>query len=188
MRDSAILHQLTRLIEPTPRTCWKPLLGKQINRRCRRKFEMRSGLDVVRLRRKVFAVPLARSARSGGCQMNCKTYFQFVFGLLILSTVANGQIASSAQAASAAAASAVIPTPSGPYSIGRQGYDLTDRSRADPFSSRKNQHRKLMVYIWYPVHHTKGQSTGEYVPRARQLDNNADAKAAAQNSSAHGGR
>ena len=38
-----------------------------------------------------------------------------------------------------------------------------------------------MVYIWYPVHHTKGQSTGEYVPRARQLDNIADAKAAAQN-------
>ena len=142
---------------------------------------MRSGLDVVRLRCKVFAIPLARSARSGVCQMNCKTYFQFVFCFLILSPVANCQITTSAQAASAAAASAGLPTPSGPYSIGRQGYDLTDRSRADPFSLREDGHRKLMVYIWYPVQHTKGQSTGEYVPRAHQLDNNADAKAAARN-------
>ena len=113
--------------------------------------------------------------------MNCKTGFQFVFGLLILSTIASCQIAKSAEAASAPADSAVLPTPSGPYSIGRQGYALTDSSRADPFSSKENGHRKLMVYIWYPVHHTKGQSTGEYVPRARQLDNIADAKAAAQN-------
>jgi hypothetical protein len=88
--------------------------------------------------------------------------------------------ATSAQPASSAAISPALPTPSGPYSIGRQGYDLTDSSRADPRSPGENGHRELMVYVWYPVQHTKIQSAGEYVPRARQLDNNTDARTAAR--------
>jgi hypothetical protein len=116
--------------------------------------------------------------------MNCKTCLQCVCAFLLLSTGASGQIATSSQVASSAAVSPVLPTPSGQYSIGRRGYDLTDRSRADPFSSGEKRHRELMVYVWYPVDHTvddtKDQSRGEYLPHARQLDNNADAKAAAQ--------
>jgi hypothetical protein len=115
-----------------------------------------------------------------GEKMNYKTCLQRAGAFLILSAVANAQVATSAQAASSAAVAPVLPTPSGPYSIGRQGYDLTDSSRADPFSPKENGHRELMVYVWYPVRHTNRQSTGEYVPRARQLDDNADARAAAQ--------
>jgi hypothetical protein len=37
-----------------------------------------------------------------------------------------------------------------------------------------------MVYVWYPIRHINHQSTGEYVPGARQLDKNTDARAAAR--------
>jgi predicted dienelactone hydrolase len=108
-----------------------------------------------------------------------QTTLRCVWSFLLLSTIANGQSAVPAQAASPAV-SPTLPAPAGPYSIGRRGYDLTDRFRADSFSSAGNKHRELMVYVWYPVHRTRGQVTGEYIPRARQLDNNADARAAAQ--------
>src|ERR1700722_4903638 len=108
-----------------------------------------------------------------------QTDLRCVWSFLLLSTMSNGQIAAPAQAASPAV-SPMLPAPAGPYSIGRRGYDLTDRFRADSFSSAGNKHRELMVYVWYPVHQTTDQVTGEYIPRARQLDNNADARAAAQ--------
>jgi hypothetical protein len=111
--------------------------------------------------------------------MKRKTCFQFLYGVLILSTAANGQVATTAQMASSA--SPALPTPSGPYSIGRQSYDLTDGYRTDQFSVGKKEPRELMVYVWYPAQRTSHSSAGEYVPGAHKLDDNPEAREAAQN-------
>jgi predicted dienelactone hydrolase len=111
---------------------------------------------------------------------NRKLLFLLPYCVLILSRAANGRVAAVTQSVSSAAAPPALPSPSGPYSIGRQGYALADRSRTDPFSAGKREPRELMVYVWYPARHT-GQPAGEYVPGARQLDNNPAAREAAQN-------
>jgi pimeloyl-ACP methyl ester carboxylesterase len=72
----------------------------------------------------------------------------------------------------------MLPNPSGPYSIGRQAFDLIDPSRADQFSADPAKHRELMVYIWYPAQHSTQQPHGEYVPHASQLNSNPAAKEA----------
>lgn len=113
--------------------------------------------------------------------MNCKTYLRCLCGVLILGTAANSQVITTAQVPSSVAVSPALPIPSGPYSIGRQSSDLTDRSRTDPFAAGEKKHRELMVYVWYPVQHANHQLAGEYVPRARELDNIHDAREAAQN-------
>lgn len=41
----------------------------------------------------------------------------------------------------------LIPVPSGPFGIGRIGYDWIDPSRPDRYSSKPNQRRELMVYF-----------------------------------------
>jgi hypothetical protein len=41
-----------------------------------------------------------------------------------------------------------IPVPSGPFGIGRVGYDWVDPSRPDRHSTEPNAHRELMVYFW----------------------------------------
>lgn len=66
----------------------------------------------------------------------------------------------------------MLPVPSGTYSIGRKAFHLIDTSRADPFSDALAKHRELMVYIWYPAHHSARQRREEYVPGANQLDKN----------------
>jgi hypothetical protein len=101
--------------------------------------------------------------------MNSRMSLQALSFLLALGTIAT---------AAQSTVSPALPTPSGPFSIGRRGYALTDTSRPDPLS--KNGHRELMIYVWYPVQRTSMQPEGEYVPRAHDLDGNPDAKAAAQ--------
>jgi hypothetical protein len=44
-----------------------------------------------------------------------------------------------------------IPAPPGPFGIGRIGYDWTDPSRRDDYSSDLKARRELMVYFWYPT-------------------------------------
>lgn len=60
-----------------------------------------------------------------------------------------------------------IPPPSGPFGIGRMGFDWTDPSRSDDYDS--NRQRELMVYFWYPT--TKSpEAKGPYLPGAAQMD------------------
>ena len=41
--------------------------------------------------------------------------------------------------------------PNGPYAIGTLTYHWTDVSRREVFSPDKNEHRELMVQVWYPA-------------------------------------
>ena len=57
----------------------------------------------------------------------------------------------------------VIPTPSGPYSVGTRIYELTDTSRKELYSG-KEEARRFMIQVWYPS--VAGSSTEQ----ARWMD------------------
>jgi pimeloyl-ACP methyl ester carboxylesterase len=63
-----------------------------------------------------------------------------------------------------------IPAPSGPFGIGRVGYDWVDPSRPDPYSSDPKAHRELMVYFWYPTSEKPADAEGAYLPGAQRMD------------------
>ncbi len=65
-----------------------------------------------------------------------------------------------------------LPVPSGPFGIGRIGYEWVDPSRPDTYSGLAEAHRDLMVYLWYPTPRTEGGRTGPYLPGAKQMDAN----------------
>jgi predicted dienelactone hydrolase len=68
----------------------------------------------------------------------------------------------------------VMPSPTGPYSIGRAEYDWVDETRSDPLSDQAGQNRELLVWIWYPAAASPSDTTAPYVPQAwvdaRDLD------------------
>jgi len=70
------------------------------------------------------------------------------------------------------AATPVLPVPSGPFGIGRIGYEWIDPSRPDTYSADPNAHRDVMVYLWYPAPRTYIGRTGPYLPGAKRMDLN----------------
>ncbi|HEY4047051.1 MAG TPA: hypothetical protein VGM27_09305 [Acidobacteriaceae bacterium] len=66
-----------------------------------------------------------------------------------------------------------LPAPSGPFGIGRVGYEWIDTSRPDGHSADPQAHRDLMVYVWYPSPKREAGRIGVYLPGAKQM--NADA-------------
>jgi len=60
--------------------------------------------------------------------------------------------------------------PSGPYGIGRVGFDWTDATRPDQFASKPGAHRELMVYVWYPAAAKSAEASGTYLPGAKAMD------------------
>jgi len=98
----------------------------------------------------------------------------FLFGTL---TNSNGQAgkenraSTDLQAGEINAAAPALPAPSGPFGIGRVGYEWIDASRPDTFSANNSgAHRDLMVYLWYPSPRTDTKRTGTYLPGAKQMD------------------
>jgi dienelactone hydrolase len=69
-------------------------------------------------------------------------------------------------------AAPMLPVPSGPFGIGRIGYEWIDSSRPDTHSALPDAHRDLMVYLWYPAPRTYSGRTGTYLPGAKQMDAN----------------
>lgn len=60
-----------------------------------------------------------------------------------------------------------IPYPSGPFGIGRVGYDWVDITRPDKYDPKRK--RELMVYFWYPTAKSDG-AKGQYLPGAAHID------------------
>jgi dienelactone hydrolase len=82
-----------------------------------------------------------------------------------------GQASTQAQQSGGAASVTAlprIPIPSGPFGIGRIGYDWIDSSRPDRFSADPNAQRELMVYLWYPTARKAADVKGPYIPK--QMD------------------
>jgi pimeloyl-ACP methyl ester carboxylesterase len=70
-----------------------------------------------------------------------------------------------------------LPAPSGPFGIGRVGYDWVDPSRPDGYSSDPNAHRELMVYFWYPTTGKSADAKGSYFPGAQRMDTLSEVRA-----------
>ncbi|MEO6608175.1 MAG: hypothetical protein ABIN69_06870 [Aestuariivirga sp.] len=58
-----------------------------------------------------------------------------------------------------------FPQPTGPYAIGTLVYDWVDESRPEILTSNPNDHREVMVQIWYPA------KTGSPRPKMPYLQN-----------------
>lgn len=99
---------------------------------------------------------------------------------LVFSAVVPSNILARGQAANPDALSKppVLPLPSGPFPIGRIGYEWIDPSRPDRFSPSPNAHRRLMVYLWYPTAQKNRNLRGVYLPGAAQMDANPGAQRA----------
>ena len=54
-----------------------------------------------------------------------------------------------------------LPTPTGPFGIGRAIYDWTEEVD-DPLAPVRGTKRELLVWIWYPT--APGQAVDDYVP------------------------
>ena len=63
-----------------------------------------------------------------------------------------------------------LPDPSGPFGIGRVGYEWIDTSRPDGYSADPHAHRPLMVYLWYPTARGAAGERAAYLPGAKQMD------------------
>ena len=72
----------------------------------------------------------------------------------------------------------VLPSPSGPYAVGRVSFDWVDESRREPLAAHetggasasvggtrpKYSKRELMVWFWYPATAESGARPGDYLP------------------------
>lgn len=56
-----------------------------------------------------------------------------------------------------------LPKPSGPFSVGREGFDWTDTKREDVLAPQKGVKRALTGWIWYPAK-PAGEQLAEYLP------------------------
>jgi hypothetical protein len=63
-----------------------------------------------------------------------------------------------------------FPAPTGPYKIGRIGFDWVDASRPDHNSHDPSAHREMMVYFWYPAAKSHTAVPTAYLPGARQFE------------------
>jgi dienelactone hydrolase len=68
------------------------------------------------------------------------------------------------------AAAPTLVNPSGPFGIGRVGYDWVDTARPDPISKKPEAHREIMAYLWYPTSTKRADARGAFIPGAKQLD------------------
>jgi dienelactone hydrolase len=58
-----------------------------------------------------------------------------------------------------------LPTPTGPFAIGRTTYAWSDAARADPLAPQPGTKRELLAWIWYPAAPQQpSQTFDEYLP------------------------
>ena len=59
--------------------------------------------------------------------------------------------------------------PSGPYAIGTLTYDWVDTTRLEIFTADPNDHRALMVQVWYPARALPAAPRAAYLPDAEAV-------------------
>src|SRR5205807_10392613 len=57
-----------------------------------------------------------------------------------------------------------LPTPTGPFAVGRAIYDWTDDARVDTLAPVPGTRRELLVWIWYPSAAGPSAAMDDYVP------------------------
>jgi predicted dienelactone hydrolase len=56
----------------------------------------------------------------------------------------------------------LLPTPTGPYRVGRVSFHRVDTSRPEPYTADPEDHRQVVFHIWYPAE-TTGGSDAPYI-------------------------
>ena len=56
-----------------------------------------------------------------------------------------------------------LPTPSGPYAVGRTSFDWVDKTRPERLRPGTEASRELMVFVWYPAE-AVSRPAAEYLP------------------------
>jgi predicted esterase len=90
-----------------------------------------------------------------------------VLGCLLSATAVWPQQPSATNSGKSSASVPEVPFPSGPFGVGRVGYDWIDTTRPDNYDPKRK--RELMVYFWYPTAKSAG-AKGQYLPGAAQID------------------
>src|SRR5262249_36620272 len=62
-----------------------------------------------------------------------------------------------------------LPAPTGTYRVGRRLIHWTDASRAEITSTRPNEKREVVVWLWYPAPPALGSKPAPYVDRLDEL-------------------
>lgn len=62
-----------------------------------------------------------------------------------------------------------FPEPTGPYKIGTTNFHLVDKSRLEEYTKDPNDHRELMIQIWYPAKVKNNESTTSYTSHSQEL-------------------
>ena len=57
-----------------------------------------------------------------------------------------------------------LPTPTGPFTVGRVIYDWTDDAKLDTLAPVPGTKRELLVWIWYPSGAEQSVATDDYLP------------------------
>lgn len=68
--------------------------------------------------------------------------------------------------------------PTGPYGVGTREFDWTDSSRAEPYTTRADDRRRLTVQVWYPVAPGTAGDTAKYLLRPSEFASRLGARAA----------
>jgi dienelactone hydrolase len=58
-----------------------------------------------------------------------------------------------------------LPTPTGPFAVGRAIYDWTDADGLDPLAPAPNTKRELLVWVWYPAERRSSNKVVDYLPQ-----------------------
>lgn len=59
-----------------------------------------------------------------------------------------------------------LPTPTGPFAVGRTTYAWTNQSQTDDLASAPGSKRQVLVWIWYPAIRSPNDAPAEYLPPA----------------------
>jgi predicted dienelactone hydrolase len=70
----------------------------------------------------------------------------------------------SAQESSPVPAAISLPTPTGPYAVGRTTFEWIDTARDEPFTPDSADQRELIVWVWYPAEPSSGAEGTDYLP------------------------
>jgi len=57
-----------------------------------------------------------------------------------------------------------LPSPTGPYDVGRTSFDWVDQSRDEPLGKPGGK-RELLAWVWYPAEAAPGATPAPYLPR-----------------------
>jgi predicted dienelactone hydrolase len=63
-----------------------------------------------------------------------------------------------------AEAEIALPTPTGPYGVGRTSFDWVDPSRDEPFTDDPADRRELVIWVWYPAERMSDADRATYLP------------------------